>query len=168
MEKSVDHIQLNNISAMYEFSASPINNIAVIGMKNERNLGSILRLAVNYKASAVFIIQKRFKRSQTDTLNAAKHLPIIELDSIPTIPLVKHVYVDFSDRATPIMEFKHPKQALYIFGPEDGTLEVPPNEKAVYVPTVGSLNVAVAVGTILYDRMLQLSGIKKDIVSVEG
>ena len=135
--------------------------IAIVGIKNNQNLGGILRLAVNYKASAVFLIQKRFKRSPTDTLNAAKHLPIIEVDSIPTIPLATHVYVDFSERAVPIMDFNHPKQALYIFGPEDGTLEVPPNKKVVYVPTVGSLNVTVAVGTVLYDRMLQVSGKKK-------
>ena len=52
--------------------------------------------------------------------------------------------------------YTHPKNALYIFGPEDGSL--PPQVLAkchdhIVIPTLHCLNLAVAVSTILYDRM---------------
>lgn len=52
--------------------------------------------------------------------------------------------------------FEHPKDAMYIFGPEDGS--IPPQilrkcHHVVVIPTLHCLNLAVAVSTVLYDRM---------------
>lgn len=52
--------------------------------------------------------------------------------------------------------FEHPHNAFYIFGPEDGSL--PPQilskcHAHVVIPTLHCLNLAVAVSTVLYDRM---------------
>lgn len=129
--------------------------IAIVGMKDKQNFGSVLRAAVNWGAKAVFLVNKRFKKVPTDTLNAMKHLPIIEVSSLPKIVGVTQVYVDFNQKAVPIEKFNHPKQALYVFGPEDGTLEIPNGKTVIYVPTKGSLNLAVSVGVILYDRYLK-------------
>jgi len=139
--------------------------LAVVEPKNILNFGSIARLAVNYGASVLFLVRPRFcyKRAATDTYHAARNLPIVIVDNIPEIPEVTKVWFDFSTRAVPLPAFRHPKRALYIIGGEDRTLNPPKNEKnIVYVPTVGSLNIAVAVGTILYDRLFK-EGVVSDL-----
>ena len=45
--------------------------LALMGVKYPANIGGILRLAVNFNASVVWIL-KRYKRFKTDTTNAAK------------------------------------------------------------------------------------------------
>ncbi|MFH7439550.1 TrmH family RNA methyltransferase, partial [Pseudomonas syringae pv. tagetis] len=50
----------------------------------------------------------------------------------------------------------HPDRALYIFGPEDGSLdqEIPDwCEDVVYIPTEGCMNLAATVNVVLYHRM---------------
>ncbi|NPB03628.1 MAG: RNA methyltransferase [Thermotogae bacterium] len=130
--------------------------IAIVGGKTKENLGSILRLALNYGASAVFLVGCRYRRVPTDTLNTAGSLPVIECDELPRIVGVTHVYVELGDGCESLEDFKHPKRALYIVGPEDGTLTVPEGKKCVFVPTVGSLNQAMAVCTLLWDRKMKL------------
>jgi tRNA C32,U32 (ribose-2'-O)-methylase TrmJ len=50
----------------------------------------------------------------------------------------------------------HPAHALYIFGPEDGSISQSIIDRAddvVYVPTVGCMNLAASVNVLLYDRL---------------
>lgn len=50
----------------------------------------------------------------------------------------------------------HPDRALYIFGPEDGSLDKEIRdwcEDVVYIPTTGCMNLAATVNVVLYDRM---------------
>lgn len=133
--------------------------IVLIKPKTPSNIGSVLRLAVNYNASAVFLVDAKHKKYNTDTFNAAKNLPIIPLSyeqyANLHIPEATEVYVDFSEKAIDLRKFQHPKRALYVFGPEDGTLLPPDNAQVVYVPTIGSLNLAISVATVLYDRVLK-------------
>jgi tRNA(Leu) C34 or U34 (ribose-2'-O)-methylase TrmL len=52
--------------------------------------------------------------------------------------------------------FQHPDKVLYIFGPEDGTLNqrlIDRADAVVYVPTTGCMNLAATVNVVLYDRM---------------
>lgn len=58
-----------------------------------------------------------------------------------------------------LQNFQHPTDAFYIFGPEDGS--IPPQilrkcHHVVSIPTYHCLNLAVAVSTVLYDRMVKL------------
>lgn len=60
--------------------------------------------------------------------------------------------------ATPLPEFHHPEKALYVFGPEDGTISQAVIDKAdavVFVPTVGCMNLAGSVNVLLYDRLVK-------------
>jgi tRNA(Leu) C34 or U34 (ribose-2'-O)-methylase TrmL len=66
------------------------------------------------------------------------------------------VCVELVEGAIPLPEYQHPDKALYIFGPEDGTLTQRMIDRAdavVYVPTIGSMNLAATVNVVLYDRM---------------
>jgi hypothetical protein len=51
---------------------------------------------------------------------------------------------------------KSPDRALYIFGPEDGSLDKDIRdwcEDVVYIPTTGCMNLAATVNVVLYDRL---------------
>ena len=64
--------------------------------------------------------------------------------------------VELAEGATPLPRFKHPENAIYIFGPEDGSISQDVEDRAdhvVYVPTVGCMNLAATVNVLLYDRL---------------
>lgn len=61
-----------------------------------------------------------------------------------------------TERARPLPEYTHPDRALYIFGPEDGSLDKEIRdwcEDVVYIPTTGCMNLAATVNVVLYDRL---------------
>jgi tRNA(Leu) C34 or U34 (ribose-2'-O)-methylase TrmL len=77
--------------------------------------------------------------------------PLPELCGIYT-PVV----VEVSDRAELLPYFIHPKNAVYIFGPEDGYVPKgmrTAGHRFVVIPTTTCLNLSNAVSIVLYDRM---------------
>lgn len=59
-----------------------------------------------------------------------------------------------------LQHFTHPDDALYVFGPEDGGLRSETLRHChafVAIPTLHCLNLSMAVGTVLYDRMTKLA-----------
>ena len=74
------------------------------------------------------------------------------------------VAIELVENACPLPDFRHPQDALYVFGPEDGNLPqdiVDAAHEVVYVPTVGCMNLAATVNVVLYDRMAK-QGLKSD------
>jgi tRNA(Leu) C34 or U34 (ribose-2'-O)-methylase TrmL len=66
------------------------------------------------------------------------------------------VAVEFRKNSERLPEFRHPERALYVFGPEDGSLRgaiLAQCHRFVIVPTMHCLNLAAAVNLVLYDRM---------------
>jgi tRNA(Leu) C34 or U34 (ribose-2'-O)-methylase TrmL len=127
--------------------------LAIVGGKTPQNLGAILRLAVNFGAASVYLVGHRYYRLPEDTPNAAGNLPVVECEDLPRLVGATHVYIEKVDHAVPLPKFEHPRRALYIVGPEDGSLVVPSRKKAVVIPTFGSLNQAQSVLAVLYDRV---------------
>jgi len=93
-----------------------------------------------------------------DTKAARLSIPLLGvnelIESMPkgAIP----VAVELVEDATPLPAFEHPKNAFYIFGPEDGSLTksiVSACQHTVYIPTQNSMNLAVSVNVVLYDRL---------------
>lgn len=92
--------------------------------KNIINVGSVLRAASAYGAALVIIEGKRYRRQPTDTWAAYRHMPLIESEDMFAVTPYdcQRVAVDLVDDAEDLVTFKHPERAIYIFGPEDGTL----------------------------------------------
>ena len=70
------------------------------------------------------------------------------------------VAVELVEGAIPLPRFTHPEQAIYLFGPEDGTIPqtvLDQCDQVVYVPTHGCMNLAATVNVVLYDRMAKSS-----------
>lgn len=68
---------------------------------------------------------------------------------------VTPVAVELREGSENLMEFEHPENAVYVFGPEDGSIPkpiIPLCHRFVVIPTHFCLNLAAAVNVILYDR----------------
>lgn len=73
-------------------------------------------------------------------------------------PQTQIVCVDLIEGATALPDFIHPKNALYVFGPEDASISqalINSAHSMVYVPTVGCMNLAASVNVVLYDRLAE-------------
>lgn len=134
---------------------------AAIGLyqpKDIHNLGGVLRGAHCYGAKLVAYTGRRYKQDPQDTSKAYKHIPLIQTDDI--FAVIPHdcvpVAVDLIEGAISLIEYQHPRSAMYIFGPEDGTLGrnvTSQCQDVVQIPTAYCMNLAAAVNVVLYDRM---------------
>jgi tRNA(Leu) C34 or U34 (ribose-2'-O)-methylase TrmL len=65
------------------------------------------------------------------------------------------VAVELRPGAESLVDFDHPEHALYVFGPEDGSIPrwaLPHCHRFIIIPTAHCLNLASAVNVVLYDR----------------
>lgn len=151
----------------------PCSHVA-IGLTNPKspsNVGAVMRAAGCYGVDQVLYSGKRYAQAakfsgsklNTDTKNARNSIPLLAIDDfekakqqLESLPkATKIICVDLVEGATPLPHFQHPEQALYIFGPEDGTISqavINSADEVVYVPTVGCMNLAASVNVLLYDR----------------
>lgn len=81
------------------------------------------------------------------------------------------VAVEIRENAEMLQNFKHPENALYVFGPEDGSVQpvfLRHCHHFVAIPTSHCLNLGTAVATVLYDRMAKLDPNKRlDMATTE-
>lgn len=139
----------------------PSVRIGLCNPKNPSNVGAVMRAAGCFGVDVVMYTGERYARAarfNTDTKNVSRNIPLTGVDHLlDDLPAdMKIVCVELVEGAIPLPEYQHPDKAFYIFGPEDGTLEQTIIDRAdavVYVPTVGSLNLAATVNVVLYDRM---------------
>jgi tRNA(Leu) C34 or U34 (ribose-2'-O)-methylase TrmL len=147
-------------------------SIVVVGLTNPKspsNVGAVMRAAGCYQVDEVIYSGKRYAQAakfSTDTKNISSVIPLISIESLIDYKRdeVETVCVDLIEGAVPLPFFQHPKNALYIFGPEDGSLSQHVVNKAdhvVYIPTVGCMNLAATVNVVLYDRLAK----SKEIVA---
>ena len=142
---------------------------AIIGLQNPKsptNVGGVMRAAGCYRADEVRYTGKRYalaaqhrgEQYNTDTKRVSQHIPLKGVESLLDELDVdtKVICVDLVEGATPLPAFSHPEKAIYLFGPEDGTLDqalIDRADEVVYVPTVGCMNLASSVNVLLYDRL---------------
>ncbi|MBL0709513.1 MAG: RNA methyltransferase [Colwellia sp.] len=151
------------------------NSHTLVGLTNPKspsNVGAVMRAAGCYSVDQVLYTGQRYahavkyqgNKHNTDTKNARDKIPLLGVESFENIreqledlpQATKIICVDLVEGATPLPHFKHPDQAFYIFGPEDGTISqtiIDSADEVVYVPTVGCMNLAASVNVLLYDRL---------------
>ncbi len=145
---------------------TPAAYIGLVNPKSPANVGMIMRAAGCYEASGVFYTGERFDRARkfaADTKNAMNKIPLQHTERLQDATLngavaegAVLVAIELIEGATPLMDFVHPEQAYYIFGPEDGSLKkdiLDHCQHVVYIPTIGCMNLAATVNVLLYDRM---------------
>ena len=135
--------------------------IALTNPKSSSNVGGAMRAAGCYDAQKVVYSGERFNRAvrlAADTQKVHEIVPLMHYDDMLSAlePDMKLVCVDLIEGAIPLPNFVHPEKAMYLFGPEDGTIKQQVINKAdyvVYVPTNGCMNLAASVNVLLYDKL---------------
>ncbi len=138
--------------------------IGVEGISKEQNVGTIVRTAHAFGASFFLTINPEVNIQnirKTDTSEAFEHLPYYQYNNVEEIKLPRScriVGVELTDDAIELPSFRHPSQALYMLGPEMGSLSKEMQEKCsfiVKIPMKFCVNVGIASSIIMYDRTLQ-------------
>jgi len=152
-----------------------------VGLSNPKspdNVASVMRSAGNFQANAVFYTGERYPRAlrlnpnaPNISRNVSKNVRLSGVDClIASAPEgASIVCVELVENAISLPAFKHPDNAYYIFGPEDGTISQAIINKAdavVYVPTVGCMNLAATVNVVLYDRLAKSSSVLDNNVCI--
>jgi tRNA(Leu) C34 or U34 (ribose-2'-O)-methylase TrmL len=134
--------------------------------KSSINVGTLWRTANIFGAAFIGTIGRRYKKQSSDTMKTPLHVPLFHFDD--TEDFYSHlptgcrlVAIERNNAARPLASFVHPHQAVYLLGPEDGSLPQRMIEKAMatlIIPGQFCLNVAVAGSIVLYDRLAKQGG----------
>jgi tRNA G18 (ribose-2'-O)-methylase SpoU len=138
--------------------------VGVDGISKAMNLGNLMRIAHAFGASFFFTVDCRVKLAdaQSDTSDAAGHLPVYRFDSVGDFRLpvgCQCVGVEITDDAVELPSFRHPSRAAYVFGSERLSLSpamLSRCDHVVKIPTRFSINVGMAGAIVIYDRMLTM------------
>lgn len=139
--------------------------IGLINPKSPDNVNSVLRSAGNFGVDSVLYSGLRYPRAlERNPLTAnmsrkvSENIPLSGVTCLIDAAAddMKIICVEFAENAIALPEYTHPDNALYIFGPEDGSITQDVIDRAddvVYIPTTGCMNLAATVNVILYDRL---------------
>ena len=139
--------------------------VLLVNPRFARNVGVAVRAASAYGLSQVWFTGPRVgydvqgigRLPREERMKGYREVEIFHserpFDRFPegTTP----VAVEVKEDAEHLFEFEHPDNAIYVFGPEDGSIPsvlLRHCHRHVIIPSRHCLNLAVAVGTVLYDR----------------
>ncbi|MEQ9489481.1 MAG: RNA methyltransferase [Alphaproteobacteria bacterium] len=137
--------------------------IGVEGISKPRNVGALTRTAHAFGASFFFAVSPvvDFKAlKESDTSAAYLHLPTYVFNGVDSIQLPRDcrmVGVELTDDAIDLPSFRHPDRAVYVLGPERGSLSPEMTalcEFVVKIPTAFCVNVGLAGAVVMYDRVI--------------
>lgn len=143
----------------------PAPAIVLIDPKYPHNVGQIIRAASCYHIPYVVYTGQRISKMEDlripreERMRDYEEVNLINYDRPFDILKGTPVGVEIQEDAELLTEFLHPKDAIYVFGPEDGGLGRPTLQhchRFLKIPTRHCLNLAMAVGTVLYDRYVDL------------
>lgn len=148
------------------------SQIGLINPKYPHNFGGIIRLASCYDIDRIWFTGTRLENQVASLGRIPREERMREYLKVQWINRAQFiteacndgytpVAVEFDRRAESLCNFQHPKRALYVFGPEDGTIPkgtLHACHRFVYIPTKHCLNLSTAVATVLYDRYLKQHG----------
>lgn len=141
--------------------------IGAEGISKPMNLGALMRTANAFGASFVFSVNAEDRTKvayKSDTSRTFKTVPYYQWESIDEIVLPREcqmVGVELTDEAVELPEFKHPRMAAYVLGPERGSLSPEMQAKCkhiIKIPTNFCINVSLAGALVMYDRVRSMGG----------
>lgn len=142
--------------------------IGIYAPVHSENIGTLWRSAYQLGASGVFIIGK-YRRSQaSDTAKTFQQIPLrifpTWIDFLAHRPVGTRI-IGIEMGGSPLSEFSHPSEALYVLGSEANGLPEYVMKECDFIVTVESLryasyNVAVTGSLVMYHRQI-ISGIAK-------
>ena len=142
-----------------------MEGFAAVGLhrpSRPENIGGALRAADVYGVELVVLgggeLPPEPLGHPTDTTQAWRRIPVAfedaVLEALPEECVA--VAVERVAEGTPLPEFEHPERAMYLFGPENGSLDETMLERCAHVVSIPGhvcSNLAAAVNVVLYDRI---------------
>lgn len=142
--------------------------VALVNPKYARNVGAAVRAASCFGVHQVWYTGNRIAAE----IERKKRLPReVRMRDYKDVDLIQfdYFYDQFNSGIVPVAverrpnseelpAFEHPERALYVFGPEDGSLpqmHLSLCHRFVIIPTRHCVNLAAAVYLVLYDRMVK-------------
>jgi tRNA(Leu) C34 or U34 (ribose-2'-O)-methylase TrmL len=150
--------------------------IALVNPKYLNNVVTAVRLASGFNFKQVWFSGNRISFKDKERTNPEEHMhgyKDVELiqydyffDQFPS--WATPVAVELRPNAEPLTTFVHPDNAVYVFGPEDGSLHrmhLALCHRFVVIPTRRSLHLTDAICIVLYDRYIKRlqSGLELDL-----
>jgi tRNA G18 (ribose-2'-O)-methylase SpoU len=141
--------------------------IGVEGISKPMNMGALMRTANAFGASFTFSVNaaRNLRLAyKADTSKTFEHVPYYDWNSVDEMQLPKGcqlVGVELTDDAIDLPSFRHPLNAAYVMGREDGDLSPEMIAKCAYVvkiPTRFCINVGLAGALVMYDRVIAHGG----------
>jgi tRNA(Leu) C34 or U34 (ribose-2'-O)-methylase TrmL len=138
--------------------------IALINPKTPANVGMVVRLASCYGFPQVWFTGNRvsltpskgYRLPREERMKGYKDVKIINYDNVfDQFPGATPVAIEVRENSQSLYDFEHPENPLYVFGPEDGSIPsvlLQHCHQFIVIPTRHCLNLATAVGTVLWDR----------------
>lgn len=151
-------------------NAKPLGQYPAIILNNPKyaaNVGAALRAASCFGAKQVWWTGDRVKLESGERLpreERMKGYKDVELKQFDypfehfTALGITPVAIELLENTECLFDFVHPEKAVYVFGPEDGSIgqvERRLCHRFVTIPTKHCTNLAAAVYLVLYDRMLK-------------
>lgn len=139
--------------------------IGIFHGKTEVNIGTLWRSAFQLGAAGIFTIGRRYKTQSSDTVKAARHIPLRNYNTV-------HELIEALPDSCPLIgiemggprleHFSHPPRACYLLGAEDHGLPDSVLQLCHRTVSIGSMrtasfNVAVAGSLVMYDRMVKMN-----------
>lgn len=128
--------------------------------KTPANIGMISRLGGNFQVNLIGYTDSDYNWHKADTQKAIQHIPHIQTDDLLKIRPYgsKIVGLEILPGSIDLRSFHHPKNAFYLFGPENGSLDpryIEACDFIVKIPSYFCMNLAMCCAVVLYDRLLK-------------
>jgi len=137
-------------------------HVALINPRYPHNVGQTVRAVSVFGAEKLFMTGNRVElvgrpgyRLPREERMRGKYIPVTPTRRPFDDSGLTPVAVELTHGAEDLAWFVHPKNALYVFGPEDGDLgsaELSQCHRFVQIPGLHCLNLASAVAVLLADR----------------
>ena len=141
--------------------------VALMNPKHPRNVGQAVRACSCFGIKQCWFSGDRIRKGMEDKkrlpreerMKGYSEVDIIQYDYIfDQFPNAVPVGVEVMPGAELLPHFEHPKNALYVFGPEDGSLPSSAKRfchKFVFIPMRHCANLSASLYIILYDRLIK-------------
>ena len=168
--------QMKIIESVGKKPAKPIGKtpaVILINPKFSYNVGGAQRACSCWGVHQLWWTGNRVKFEPTETSKGKKRLPREErMKGYMDVELNQFDYPfeQFKDAVPVGMElipgaeslptFEHPENAIYVFGPEDGSISSTARgycHRFVSIPAYHCTNLALAIGLVLYDRFVKMN-----------
>jgi tRNA(Leu) C34 or U34 (ribose-2'-O)-methylase TrmL len=139
-------------------------SVILINPKYPHNVGGVVRAASCFGMKQVWFTGHRVpmvadgvvqRIPREERMKGYADIDLINYDMPLRILAGTPVAVEVRENSEDLTTFEHPEDAVYVFGPEDGSLErgiLNRCHRFVVIPSAHCLNLTSAVSIILYDR----------------